>query len=30
MINPSRKFVVTERHDEFEIFDKTFDPQGEN
>lgn len=30
MINPSRKFVVTERYDEFEIFDKTFDPQGEN
>jgi len=30
MVNPSRKFVVTDRHDEFEIFDKTHDPQEEN
>jgi ribosomal protein S6--L-glutamate ligase len=25
MINPSRKFVVTDRHDDFEIFDKSLD-----
>ena len=25
MINPSRKFVVTDRHDDFEIFDKPLD-----
>ena len=30
MVNPSRKFVVTDRYDEFEIFDKTHDPQGED
>ena len=25
MVNPSRKFVVTDRHDDFEIFDKPLD-----
>jgi hypothetical protein len=25
MVNPSRKFVVTDRYDDFEIFDKPLD-----